>query len=431
MMDTGSIESRTSERPKLWTFPFLKIMGINSFVTLSNSMVMQALPLYVMDLGASKAVAGTLTAFFTVAALACRPLFGNMVDTRGRKITLLLGCGIFVITSLLYRIAPIVPLIMLIRSIQGFGNSAYSTAAGTIVADILPSSRISEGIGYYGISFNVATAFGPTLMLFLSGNFGYTSVFLSTCVISLIALAFATTINYEKRKKAESALTEEPAVNGSQTENQPKAESEASMKDPVKQKKKFSFDMAVEKTAIPGALVMILTGCPMGLTGTFLVKFGQMLDISGIGLYFTFNAIAMICSRLFVGKLCDKIGAHRALPPGLLLIFCGVLTIATSRSLVQFCIAALFMGFGYGILNPTIQAFTVRSAPLNRRGAASATYYSAIDLGSGVGSMLGGVLAQTIGFALTFGLYAFFIVGASLMFVFVLRKKILQKAMSG
>ena len=295
---------------------------------------------------------------------------------------------------------------------------------------IFSRSRIAEGIGYYGISFNVATAFGPTLMLFLSGHFGYTSVFITTSAISLFALLFALTINYEKKKK--------PAadnINPSDADQQSNSPVQADSDKPItvvksKEKQKFSLDKVIEKTAIPGALVMILTGCPMGLTGTFLVKFGQTLNISGIGLYFTFNAIAMIASRMFVGRLCDRIGAHRALPPGLILILCGVLTIATSNSLVQFCIAALFMGFGYGILNPTIQAFTVRSAPLNRRGAASATYYSAIDIGSGVGSMLGGILAQTIGFAWTFGLYSFFIVGASIMFIFVLRKKILQSTFS-
>ncbi len=420
MMETEPTKLKERDRTKLWTFPFLKIMGINSFVTLSNSMVMQALPLYVMDLGASKSVAGLLTAFFTVAALACRPFFGNMVDTKGRRITLLIGCGIFVVTSLSYSIAPVIVLIMIIRSLQGFGNSAYSTAAGTIVADILPPSRIAEGIGYYGISFNVATAFGPALMLFLSGHFGYSSVFITTSAISLFALLFAMTINYEKKKIS-------PEQNSKASAADANGLNEAVT---GKKKEKFSLDKVIEKTAIPGALVMILTGCPMGLTGTFLVKFGQTLNISGIGLYFTFNAIAMIASRMFVGRLCDRIGAHRALPPGLFLILCGVLTIATSHSLVQFCIAALFMGFGYGILNPTIQAFTIRSAPSNRRGAASATYYSAIDIGSGVGSMMGGILAQTIGFALTFGLYSFFIVGASIMFVFVLRKKILQSTNS-
>jgi predicted MFS family arabinose efflux permease len=81
-------------------------------------------------------------------------------------------------------------------------------------------------------------------------------------------------------------------------------------------------------------------------------------------------------------------------------------------------------GFGFGIVNPTIQAFVLRSAPYSRRGAASGTYYSANDLGNGVGSILGGVLAQTIGFTLTFGLYAIFVVGAFAVFFFILRKKI-------
>ena len=178
---------------------------------------------------------------------------------------------------------------------------------------------------------------------------------------------------------------------------------------------------------MPGALVLVLSMCPAGLTNTFLVRYSETLGITGIGLYFTINAFSMLLSRLFVGRFCDKYGAHRILPPGLILIFLGVLTISLARSLPMFLLAAPMMGMGFGMVNPTVQAYVVRNAPLNRRGAASATYYSAIDIGNGVGSMLGGFLTQMIGFAATWAFYLIFVAGAMVMFFFVLRKKILKE----
>ena len=435
-MKTKQEKIKMSSLPKLWTLPFLNAMGINFFVTLNNSMVQQALPLYVMALGASKATAGLLGAFFTVAALTSRPFFGNLIDSKGRKITLIIGCGIFVITSFLYRVATIVPVLMVIRMIQGLGNSSYSTATGTIIADILPPKRLNEGVGYFGISMNIAQAIGPSVMLFISGMFGFPSVFTVTFITSSVALFLSSFINYEKKRKAEEAirrlkLAEAEALVENQTDGIAKAQANAKAeneKTSVKSKKKFSINNIIEKSAIPAACIMIMTGLTAGMTGTFLVKYSQTLNISGIGLYFTVNAGALMCSRLFVGRICDRIGAQRALPPGIILVFCGVLTIATSHSLAQFLVAALIMGFGTGIINPTTQAFVLRAAPKNRRGVASATYYMATDIGSGVGSTLGGVMSQLFGFQFTFLFFSIFIVGAMLMFIFVMRPKIMEVA---
>ncbi len=405
-MEKKSNTQGKGNHAKLWTGPFLKIMSINSCTTLCNSMLMQVLPLYVIYLGSSNAVAGALTGVFTISALLFRPLFGNLVDAKGRKTILLIGIGIYFITSVGYSLTSAVILILMIRSLQGVGNSAFSTTAGTVVADVLPQSRLSEGIGYYGVSFNIVTSFGPALMLFLRNSFGYSSVFYAAAAISLVAFGLGSTMNYEKNNLGEANANESPVI---------------------KERKKISLKTAFEKTSMPGALVLVLSMCPAGLTNTFLVRYSETLGITGIGLYFTINAFSMLLSRLFVGRFCDKYGAHRILPPGLILIFLGVLTISLARSLPMFLLAAPMMGMGFGMVNPTVQAYVVRNAPLNRRGAASATYYSAIDIGNGVGSMLGGFLTQMIGFAATWAFYLIFVAGAMVMFFFVLRKKILKE----
>jgi MFS family permease len=251
-------------------------------------------------------------------------------------------------------------------------------------------------IGYYGVSFNIASSFGPALMLFMRDHLGYQSIFYATGAISLLALVFGSTLNYEKTAQKQKAA----------------------------EKKRLTWDSIVEKTAIPSALVLILISVPNGLVNTFLVKYSESLSIGGIGLYFTFNAIAMILSRLFAGKLCDRVGAQRVLPPGMILIFGGLLIIAFARALIFFLIAGMMLGFGNGILFPTIQAFVMKSAPLDRRGAASATYYSSQDLGQGAGSIVGGMMTEAIGFTVSFAIYSLFIVGAYAMFCLVLKNRI-------
>lgn len=397
------MESEVTATPnadqRLWTAPFFKIVSANTLSSICNSMIAQALPLYVMWLGGSKAVAGLIMGFFTIAALVCRPFFGILIDSRGRRYVLLIGITIIMITSFGFSLTSVVMLILVIRGIQGAGYSAFTTSAGTIVADILPRNRLNEGIGYYGVSFNIASSFGPALMLFMRDRLGYQSIFYVTGIIGLLALLIGSTLKYEKAKPKTVQLS------------QPRA-------------KRIQLSALFEKTAIPSALVLILISIPNGLVGTFLVKYSETLAIRGIGLYFTFNAIAMIMSRVFAGKICDRVGAQRVLPPGLLLVFGGLLLIAFARALPLFLLAGSMLGFGYGILFPTIQAFVIRSAPQNRRGAASATYYSSQDLGQGAGSIIGGLMIEAIGFTASFAIYSLFIAGAFIMFRLVLRKRI-------
>ncbi len=395
----SEVTATSSAEPKLWTAPFFKIVSANTLSSVCNSMIAQALPLYVMWLGGSKTVAGLIMGFFTIAALVCRPFFGILIDSRGRRHVLLIGITIIVITSFGFSLTSAVMLILIIRGIQGAGYSAFTTSAGTIVADILPKNRLNEGIGYYGVSFNIASSFGPALMLFMRDHLGYQSIFYVTGIIGLLALLIGSAVNYEKTNPKPAQASRQKV-------------------------KRIQLSSLFEKTALPSALVLILISIPNGLVGTFLVKYSETLAIRGIGLYFTFNAIAMIMSRVFAGKICDRVGAQRVLPPGLMLVFGGLLLIAFARALPLFLLAGSMFGFGYGILFPTIQAFVIRSAPANRRGAASATYYSAQDLGAGTGSIIGGMMTEAIGFTASFAMYALFIVGAYGMFRLVLQKRI-------
>ena len=399
-MENGTT-AEVNAAPRLWTAPFFKVLSANTLSTLCNSMIAQALPLYVMALGSSKAVAGLIMGLFTITALISRPLFGLLIDSKGRRYVLLIGITLIMITCFGLSLTSALMIIFIIRSIQGAGFSAFTTSAATIVADVLPRNRLSEGIGYYGVSFNIAMSFGPALMLFMRDHWGYQSIFYVTGIISLLAFSIGSLLKYEKAQPKDQQASENKS-------------------------KKISLSTMFEKSAIPGAMVLILISFPNGLVNTFLVKYSETLAISGIGLYFTFNAAFMILSRLLAGKLCDRFGVQRALPPGLLLIFGGLLIIAFARSLPYFLIAGSMLGFGYGVLFPTIQAFVMRSVPVERRGAASATYYSSQDLGRGAGAIMGGLMVQAIGFTASFAFYSLFIVGAFVMFNLVLRKRIIR-----
>jgi len=61
------------------------------------------------------------------------------------------------------------------RIIQGVGWGFSTTASGTIATDLIPPRRRGEGMGFFGLSGNVALAMGPTLGLALAAAISGTS----------------------------------------------------------------------------------------------------------------------------------------------------------------------------------------------------------------------------------------------------------------
>jgi MFS family permease len=85
----------------------------------------------------------------------------------------------------------------------------------------------------------------------------------------------------------------------------------------------------------------------------------------------------------------------------------GVIILSYANSVGSLIAAAVFYGIGYGMVNPAIHAWIVNLAPPHRRGSATGTFYSAIDVGIGLGTVVLGGIANLTGYAVMYRLSAF------------------------
>jgi len=83
----------------------------------------------------------------------------------------------------------------------------------------------------------------------------------------------------------------------------------------------------------------------------------------------------------------------------MLAIAAAMLLLSQAESLGMFLLAGVFYGLGFGSVQPSMQALTVRNVPFHRRGAANGTFFSAFDLGIAVGALLWGAVSQAVGYA--------------------------------
>lgn len=361
---------------KLWTKNFVLIMVINLITFFGFQMLTPTLPLYVEKLGGTQADAGLVIGIFALSAVLIRPVVGQGLDRYGRKGLFITGLGIFLISTLAYNWVPTVLFLLVLRFLQGFGWGALNTAAGTIASDVIPRKRLAEGMGYFGIAGDIAMAVGPALGLFLTGSRGFSSLFFSAAFAVLLAMVLAFLISHRRDNAA-----------GSEVNN--------------------NADNAVrpsyfEKSAVRPSVVMFFVTMTFGAIVSFLALYAAQLGISNAGLFFTLYALALMTSRPLFGRLADKRDNTMIIITGVLLIFAALIILAqvnaAGHPYEMLLLAGIVYGFGFGAVQPSLQAMVVRDLPFNRRGAANAIFFSSFDMGVGLGSVLWGMIAEVSGY---------------------------------
>src|SRR5262245_32292874 len=148
------------------------------------------LPLYVHQLGGSEAAIGLVQGTYSAAGILCQPLVGAWIDRLGRHFFMLLGASVLTISCAVFVVASSVPLLGLLRALQGVGFSAFFVANYIHVVDLVPPERRGWALGIYGLSGLLSTSLAPLAGEFVIRRFGFSWLFLFAMLFAGASLAF-------------------------------------------------------------------------------------------------------------------------------------------------------------------------------------------------------------------------------------------------
>ena len=139
---------------------------------------------------------------------------------------------------------------------------------------------------------------------------------------------------------------------------------------------------------------------------SFLSTCAISRGISSISIYFTLESAAMVLTRLFAGKVTDRVGFTAPLAVGVVTVAVSFLLLAFAHSVPLIAISGILYGLGGGMVQPLLNVLIFRFAGSKRRGAALATFGLLSDMGTGIGAALWGVTTVSLGYAQTYLLAA-------------------------
>lgn len=350
----------------LWTRDFSLAFAANFLMAFGFYLLMPTLPLYlVRELHLAKGMTGLVMSAYVIAALAMRPFSGFLIDSFPRKRLYVLSYLLFAGLSITYLGAGGAVSFLVLRFLHGLVWGVITTSGNTLAIDLVPSERRGEGIGYYGMSMNIAMALGPMTGLLLGDRFTYAQVFQAAVLSHFVGLGLALSLRVPPKPPRSHAV--------------------------------LSLDRFILVRGIPAGIALLLVTLSYGVVLAFSAMYGKDHGIGHTGLFFVALAAGILGARFTTGRFLDRGHCQRLGTAGALLAAASLLALGLYPSAACYFAAAVSLGFGYGMNFPALQTLIVNQGNHHQRGTANSTYFTAFDLGVGAGMLAGGRIAQSFG----------------------------------
>jgi MFS family permease len=363
--------SRAEEAP-LFTGRFFMMCGFTFTVFLSLFQLLPTAPFRILDLGGSKAVAGLFLGLLTYASALSAPITGALADRIGKRRMLLVTSLAIAVFSLAYAASRNYWLPLVLVSFHGLFWSGLLSASAAYMTETIPESRRAEGIGYWGMATMLATAFAPWVGLKMY-RLGWVWLCLGTVLLNLVMAAIAWRLPPDTTVAAR--LSRDRLIGAG----------------------------LVEWRVVGVAISLFLCSFGYGGIMSFIAVRSDELGITPRSIYFTSFALTVLVTRLFSGRVADRVGHFTFLLPCLGLATVGLVLTALAGTRAQLLGAAAVFGLGFGSLYPVFVSHVIKFVDPARRGAAFGGILAAFDTGVGTGSIGVGALAARFGFGTAFG----------------------------
>ena len=381
---------------RLWSPAFINYGVSSGIFYMTQYVLVAALPIILTaELGGSALDAGLAMTYFQIGTILCRPFAGRLIDGLDKRIILLISSALFFVIMGLFNLTTSLQTIFVLRGLHGAIFALGTTVMAALAVVVLPASRKGEGINMFAVFSNIAMVLGPAVGLYALQAYGSSALYMFLTIMTALAFVLSNVIRLPKELA----------------------------KPKQKTSKGWSISQFIEKRSLPWALM----GLFIGFTYSGVLVFIPIeLNSMGAGVwgsvFFALFALMIIISRPVVGKVYARYGSRFVIYPGVGLFIVGLAILGVVSTPVGIICTAPLLGLGYGAAQPAFQALAVQSAPIERAGVSTATYFLALDIAVGAGSVILALIANALGYQYLYQITSLIMIIALALYHFVIRK---------
>jgi len=359
---------------KLWTTSFVALTLSSFLLFLNLQMLLSSFPIYIKNEFHTGNLAVSLgTSLFALSAIVTRFITVALIRRISRGALLYTGLTIAGVVTLIYLTAGNAGSLLAMRVANGVGFGMASTIIPTLVSQIIPGNRMGEGIGYFGLSTSLAMSIGPVVGMNIINNYGFSPLAIIGAAVVMLAvpillLTRSVPRDWQKQVQSNSRLQAKSHTQGAR----------------LPYNRKLFF---------PALLNVMLAITYSGLL-SFIALFGEAVHLGQVGLFFLFNVITIVIIRPISGRIFDSKGHAAVLIPAAICVIISMVVLSFTTAMPMLILSALLYGLGFGAIQPTIQAWMLRSGTPEQHGMANSMFYNSTDVGVAAGSIILGAIAS-------------------------------------
>jgi MFS family permease len=403
------------------------VLAIVAFlVAIGLGIVGPAIPLLAADFGVGKTLAATAISVFALFRLVSAFANGRLVERFGERRVLGIGLGVQAVTTVLAGIAPNFTLVILFRSLGGFGSAAFTVAAMSLLLRIAPESHRGRAASMYQGGFLLGAIGGPALGGFLTEisprvPFVVYGVLLAIAgSVGMIMLRGAPPpppvpgrparpsqrrLGLRRRSRRAGPLVSSTPAPDDVTETVVES-AVAGTGAADRARPAFSLAQAFRSRAFITCLIInfaagwTLYGMRTSLMPIYVVEdVGRSIAWAGVAFLVGSAVQALILLR--VGKLVDVTGRKPVLIVGAAVVTAAIGILVFPASAPAFLVSMVLMGAG-GAMLASAPAAILADLTGGRGGRVVAVFQMASDLGAVIGPMVAGALTDAISYQVAF-----------------------------
>lgn len=372
-----------------WNRDFLLALAGYFFLFMSVSLFF-LLPVVLEKFGPTQGRIGLVMGVHSVVAIAVRPFFGPLIDTRGGRRIALLGLFLMVLSVPFFHFVDDAGfLAFLLRALTGLGWGISMTATIAMCSDLAPVDRLAKSMGVIGVAGLVANALGPLLAEELIRRGGPDALY----NVSLLFLVASAGCVFAARELPRPAGAPDGVAG-------------------LKALKLVPWAMAAVIASVP-----IFHGAIRGAMIYFIAVFGHSIGISRIGPFFVVFSAAAILTRFRMSDLSDRFGRKTVILPAALIIVGNLFVIAQVKSLPLLLVTGFVGGLGQGLIFPALSTYIIDFLGPGNKGLAISLYSSLFDVGMGLGSPLFGWISDVAGYRWMYRVAGIFLLVSTVVFM--------------
>ncbi|MBD0324618.1 MAG: MFS transporter [Aldersonia sp.] len=359
------------------------ILVTASFViALGYGIVAPALPEFARSFGVGVTAASAVISAFALMRLLFAPMSGRLVQRMGERPVYLIGVLVVALSTGACTFATGYWQLLVFRGLGGIGSTMFTVSSLGLIIRMSPAHMRGRVSGLYATSFLLGSVSGPLLGGALAG-LGLRAPF----AIYAVALLVAAAVVYFRLRHSTLAA---PEVAGDA--------------------KAMSFRDGLALPAFRAALSSsfangwALFGVRMAIVPLFVVEvLGRDATISGVAL--TVFALGNALVLFPAGRLSDRFGRRTFVVAGTAISGVTTAVLGLAESLPVFFALCLIAGLGSGLINPAQQAAVADIIGSRARGGpVLAAFQMATDVGTVLGPVCAGLLAQHFSYAASFAM---------------------------